>query len=96
MTVGADLAGRTGTTGVCRVTWGRRVVVELLPARDDGDLLAVTGSADKCGLDAPLGWPVAFGALVAAHQSGAELPVLAHHEACAEGVRGSATPLRAA
>lgn len=88
VTVGVDLAGRTGTTGVCRVTWGRRAVVELLPARDDDDLLAAMRSADKSGIDAPLGWPVAFAELVAAHRSGAELPALAHHEACADGRPG--------
>ncbi|WP_405014105.1 DUF429 domain-containing protein [Kitasatospora sp. NBC_01539] len=88
VTVGVDLAGRTGTTGVCRVTWGRRPAVELLPARHDDDLLAAMRSADKTGLDSPLGWPVAFTALLAAHRTGVELPALAHHAACADGRPG--------
>ncbi|MFF3613160.1 DUF429 domain-containing protein [Streptomyces sp. NPDC002580] len=88
VTVGVDLAGRTGTTGVCRVTWGRRPAVELLPARHDDDLLAAMRSAEKTGLDAPLGWPVAFTALLAAHRNGVEPPALAHHAACADGRPG--------
>lgn len=88
VTVGVDLAGRTGTTGVCRVTWGRRPAVELLPAKHDEDLLSAMRSADKTGLDSPLGWPVAFIALLAAHRTGAELPPLAHHAARADGRPG--------
>lgn len=88
VTVGVDLAGRTGTTGVCRVTWGRRPTAELLPARHDDDLLAVMRPADKTGLDSPLGWPVAFIALLTAHRTGVELPALDHHAACADGRPG--------
>lgn len=88
VTVGIDLAGRTGTTGMCRVTWGRRPVVELLPAKLDNDLLEAMRSADKTGLDSPLGWPVAFVSLLVAHRAGAELPALADHAACADGRSG--------
>lgn len=75
VTVGIDLAGYSGTTGVCRVTWADRPVVEILNARDDEDLLAAMRTADKTGLDSPIGWPVAFTSLLAAHQAGARLPV---------------------
>ncbi|MEW2093273.1 DUF429 domain-containing protein [Streptomyces sp. NPDC006682] len=88
VTVGVDLAGRTGTTGVCRVTWGRRPTAELLPAKHDDDLLAAMRSADMTGLDSPLGWPVAFTALLTAHRTGVELPALANHAACADGRPG--------
>jgi hypothetical protein len=88
VTVGVDLAGRTGITGVCRVTWGRRAVVELLPARHDDDLLGAMRSADRTGLDSPLGWPAAFVALLTAHGTGVELPALAHYAACADGRPG--------
>ncbi|WP_236653311.1 DUF429 domain-containing protein [Streptacidiphilus melanogenes] len=74
VTVGIDLAGDTGTTGVCRVTWADEPVVELLAARSDDDLLAAMRSADKTGLDSPIGWPVAFTALLTAHQAADQLP----------------------
>ncbi|MFF4443710.1 DUF429 domain-containing protein [Streptomyces sp. NPDC001502] len=74
VTVGVDLAGYSGTTGVCRVTWAERPVVETLNARNDADLLAAMRTADKTGLDSPIGWPVAFTSLLAAHQAGARLP----------------------
>ncbi|MEW1640201.1 DUF429 domain-containing protein [Streptomyces sp. NPDC093801] len=75
VTVGIDLAGYSGTTGVCRVTWAERPFVELLDAGNDEDLLAAMRSADKTGLDSPVGWPVAFTSLLAAHQAGTKLPV---------------------
>ncbi|WP_347147216.1 DUF429 domain-containing protein [Streptomyces sp. W1SF4] len=74
VTVGIDLAGYSKTTGVCRVTWAEQPVVELLDARNDEDLLAAMRSADKTGLDSPVGWPVAFMSLLAAHQAGTKLP----------------------
>ncbi|MFJ3841785.1 DUF429 domain-containing protein [Streptomyces sp. NPDC090054] len=75
VTVGIDLAGYSKTTGVCRVTWAEQPVVELLNARNDEDLLAAMQTADKTGLDSPVGWPVAFMSLLTAHQAGTKLPV---------------------
>ncbi|WP_240677819.1 DUF429 domain-containing protein [Actinacidiphila soli] len=75
VTVGIDLAGYSGTTGVCRVIWAEQPAVELLNARNDEDLLAAMRTADKTGLDSPIGWPVAFTSLLAAHQAGTKLPV---------------------
>lgn len=74
VTVGIDLAGYSGTTGVCRVTWAHQPLVEFLDAGNDEDLLAAVRTADKTGLDSPIGWPVEFVALLTAHQAGAELP----------------------
>ncbi|MFD3759874.1 DUF429 domain-containing protein [Streptomyces sp. NPDC058622] len=74
VTAGIDLVGYSGTTGVCRVTWAEEPVIEFLDARNDEDLLAAVRSADKTGLDSPIGWPVAFTALLAAHQAGTKLP----------------------
>ncbi|MFD4370728.1 DUF429 domain-containing protein [Streptomyces sp. NPDC058486] len=79
VTVGIDLAGYTGTTGVCRVTWVERPVVELLDARSDEDLLAAMRTADKTGLDSPVGWPLAFMSLLAAYQAGTKLPERARY-----------------
>ncbi|MFD3334678.1 DUF429 domain-containing protein [Streptomyces sp. NPDC058700] len=75
VTVGIDLAGYSRVTGVCRVTWAEQPVVELLSARNDEDLLEAMRTADKTGLDSPVGWPVAFTSLLAAHQAGTKLPV---------------------
>ncbi|MER6522611.1 DUF429 domain-containing protein [Streptomyces sp. NPDC001553] len=75
VTVGIDLAGYSKTTGVCRVTWAEQPVVELLNARNDEDLLTAMRAAGKTGLDSPVGWPVAFTSLLAAHQAGTKLPV---------------------
>ncbi|MGW8359823.1 DUF429 domain-containing protein [Streptomyces wedmorensis] len=88
VTVGIDLAGYKSTTGACRVTWSDEPFVELLPARNDEDLLAAMRSADRTGLDSPLGWPVAFAALLAAHQTGAVLPVLSGYAAREDGGEG--------
>ncbi|WP_051786738.1 MULTISPECIES: DUF429 domain-containing protein [Streptomyces] len=88
VTVGIDLAGYTSTTGACRVTWSDEPVVELLPARNDEDLLTAMRSADRTGLDSPLGWPVAFAALLGAHQTGAALPVRSGYGAREDGRPG--------
>ncbi|MFF0474686.1 DUF429 domain-containing protein [Streptomyces sp. NPDC004284] len=88
VTVGIDLAGYTNTTGACRVTWADAPRVELLPARDDEDLLAAMRSADRTGLDAPLGWPIAFAALLGAHRAGAALPVRARYPMSEDGRPG--------
>ncbi|MFF7364669.1 DUF429 domain-containing protein [Streptomyces sp. NPDC008125] len=88
VTVGIDLAGYTGTTGVCRVTWTGRPVVELLDARNDDDLLAAMRTADRTGLDSPVGWPMEFTSLLAAHRAGTELPVRTRYAPCSDGREG--------
>lgn len=88
VTVGIDLAGYSSTTGVCRVTWRRRAAVELLPGKNDEDLLTAIESADKTGLDSPLGWPVDFTALLTAHRRHGELPARRQYAARPDGGPG--------
>jgi predicted nuclease with RNAse H fold len=88
VTVGIDLAGYSSTTGVCRVTWGRKAIVELLPGKNDEDLLAAMKSVDKTGLDSPLGWPVDFTALLTAHRGHDELPTRRQYAARSDGRPG--------
>ncbi|WP_405460985.1 DUF429 domain-containing protein [Streptomyces sp. NBC_00101] len=88
VTVGIDLAGYTGTTGVCRITWAEWPVVDILDARSDDDLLAAVRTADKTGLDSPIGWPVAFTSLLAAHRAGTELPVRSRYAPHSDGREG--------
>ncbi|MFE0645109.1 DUF429 domain-containing protein [Streptomyces sp. NPDC058877] len=88
VTVGIDLAGYSGTTGVCRVTWTEEPVVEILDGRNDEDLLAAMRTADKTGLDSPVGWPVAFMALLAAHRTGTELPARSRYVPHSDGRAG--------
>ncbi|MGW0854707.1 DUF429 domain-containing protein [Streptomyces sp. NPDC002690] len=88
VTVGIDLAGYTGTTGACRITWARKPVVEILDTRNDEDLLAAMRTADKTGLDSPIGWPVAFTSLLNAHQAGTRLPVRTRYLPLADGRQG--------
>lgn len=91
VTVGIDLAGYTGTTGVCRVTWERRAIVELLPGRNDENLVSAMKAADKTGLDSPLGWPVDFTALLTAHHGHGTLPASRRYAARPDGKPGLGT-----
>lgn len=88
VTVGIDLAGYTGTTGVCRVTWTERPAVELLDGRNDDDLLAAMRTADRTGLDSPVGWPVEFMSLLTAHRAGTELPERSWYAPHSDGREG--------
>lgn len=68
-TVGIDLAAELSKTAVASVVWEgetARVVDLRLGATDDQLIEAVAG-ADKCGIDAPFGWPDAFVEFVVAH-----------------------------
>ncbi|MDH6680601.1 hypothetical protein M2284_004830 [Rhodococcus sp. LBL1] len=69
-TVGIDLAAEPAKTAVAMVDWGvgsARVVDVRVGATDDDLAEAVVG-ADKCGIDAPFGWPDAFVDFVLAHR----------------------------
>jgi predicted nuclease with RNAse H fold len=69
--VGIDLAADAKTTGVVFVRSARAsrwtATVATTPATDDA-LVEAVGDMDAVGVDAPLGWPVAFVEAVAAHR----------------------------
>ncbi|MFF4209351.1 DUF429 domain-containing protein [Streptomyces sp. NPDC001796] len=95
VTVGVDLAASTRRTAVCRMLWGGGpgVTAEFLEPEGDDGLLAVIRSADKTGLDCPLGWPSSFVATVGAHHRGEPLPPPAGYGKHADG-RPGLDPLR--
>ncbi|WFR71692.1 DUF429 domain-containing protein [Prescottella defluvii] len=70
-TVGVDLSAEPAKTAVATIDWGggsARVVDLRLGVTDDG-LVEAIRRADKCGIDAPFGWPDAFVDFVVAHRS---------------------------
>ncbi|AOW92549.1 hypothetical protein BFN03_07070 [Rhodococcus sp. WMMA185] len=70
-TLGIDLAAEPVKTAVAWVDWSQdsaRVVGLRLGATDEQLVEAVVG-ADKCGIDAPFGWPDAFVDFVCAHRA---------------------------
>jgi len=69
------------------------LAVEFLVPEGDAELLALVRTADKTGLDCPLGWPSAFVATVLAHHQGDRLPPPAPFEERADG-RPGLDPLR--
>lgn len=74
--VGVDLAADPVRTAVAVLGWGdgNATVEDLQVGADDEAVLAVLAAADKAGIDAPFGWPDAFAAFLAAHQTG-DVPV---------------------
>lgn len=70
-TVGVDLSAEPAKTAVATIDWGdgsARVVGLRLGATDQ-DLVGAVLEADKCGIDAPFGWPDAFVDFLVAHRS---------------------------
>lgn len=68
-TVGIDLAAEPSKTAVATIDWGERSarVVGLQLGATDDDLAGAVVGAERCGIDAPFGWPDAFVAFVLAH-----------------------------
>jgi predicted nuclease with RNAse H fold len=95
VTVGVDLAASARRTAVCRMVWDgfHGATAEFVVPEADEDLLALVRSADKTGLDCPLGWPSGFVETVEAHHRGAPLPAPVRYEERAEG-RPGLDPLR--
>ena len=60
LTAGIDLASQPARTAVCLIDWSGPRVVEHRLVATDANLLALVAGADRTGIDAPLGWPVAF------------------------------------
>jgi hypothetical protein len=68
---GIDLASQPENTATCVLEWtGSRRCVDLTTGANDADVIATALAGDKCGIDAPFGWPDAFVAIVAGHHSG--------------------------
>ncbi len=75
-TLGVDLASAPRDTARASISWvaDRAVVEDLTLGCDDDDLVAAAACADVVGVDAPLGWPDAFVAAVAAWHEGRAWP----------------------
>jgi len=75
--LGIDLASDPKRTAACVLDWSGAVASlrELLVRVDDETAVALAKDADVVAIDAPLGWPVAFGAAIAAHQRREAWPV---------------------
>jgi predicted nuclease with RNAse H fold len=71
-TVGVDLAAEPSGTALAHIDWssGRAWVREVTVGVDDDAIVAAIGSADKAGIDCPLGWPAAFVEFISAHHAG--------------------------
>jgi predicted nuclease with RNAse H fold len=72
ITAGIDLAAQAKSTGICELRWvdGGAIVQRLGVGASDDEILEVIGSADKVGIDVPLGWPIAFVKALASYGSG--------------------------
>lgn len=72
LTAGVDLATQPARTGLAVVRWepGRAAVVRLQLGATDADVVDVAQTAQKVGIDCPLGWPDDFLAFLTAHASG--------------------------
>ncbi len=81
VTLGVDLAAQDADTGICRVRWAdREAAVELAQrGASDEQILdearAAVAAGGAVGVDAPLGWPAAFAAAVAAWAGGGAWPL---------------------
>ncbi|MEY4487836.1 MAG: hypothetical protein RIQ79_344 [Verrucomicrobiota bacterium] len=67
ITLGIDLSSQPKDTAACLIDWrdaGRIVVRKVVQHCDDATLDELVRQADAVGIDAPLGWPVAFVAAV--------------------------------
>ncbi len=72
LTVGVDLAAEAARTAVAWLDWstGGARVRELVVGADDDLIIEALRSADKAGVDCPLGWPRRFVDFVTAHHTG--------------------------
>lgn len=72
LTVGVDLAAEPINTAVAWLEWesGSCAVRRLEIGADDALVIDAITTADKAGIDCPLGWPMPFVEFVTAHQAG--------------------------
>ncbi|MEV4802409.1 DUF429 domain-containing protein [Nonomuraea sp. NPDC049421] len=72
LTVGVDLAAEPPRTALARLDWspGRAHLTRLDLGADDATCLEAMITADKTGIDCPLGWPAPFIDFITAHREG--------------------------
>ncbi len=78
ITAGIDLASQPARTGRCVIDWADSPqCVALSVGVSDAEIVATAVAAQKCGVDAPFGWPDDFVAAITDHHRGGhpEVPV---------------------
>src|SRR6266545_340401 len=72
LTVGVDLAAEPARTAVAVIDWaaGGAAPRDLIPGAGDDVIVDAISTADKAGIDYPLGWPEAFIAFLSAQRAG--------------------------
>ena len=75
-TLGVDLASKPAGTAACLIAWERDgATVEHLDAGvDDPELMRLSDTADRVGIDVPFGWPDNFVLAVNAHRDHQDWP----------------------
>jgi hypothetical protein len=69
-TAGVDLAAQAAHTGLCVIEWaGTPRCIELRVGVGDEEIVTAAAASEKCGIDAPFGYPVAFAEFVAGHHA---------------------------
>lgn len=70
ITLGIDLSAEPKKTGYAKIVWSETGahLNQLRVGADNDELLALIETADKTGIDCPLGWPLAFLDFVIAHR----------------------------
>lgn len=76
ITLGIDLSAEPAKTAVAAITWGSDTarLTALRHAATDSLIVELAETADKVGIDCPLGWPLTFVQFVARHEAGHILP----------------------
>jgi predicted nuclease with RNAse H fold len=72
ITVGVDLAAEAATTAMATVEWttGSAEVSDMAVGVKDEEIVWAVASADKLGIDCPLGWPDMFVDFINEHHAG--------------------------
>lgn len=69
-TAGVDLAAQAAQTGLCIIDWEAAPrCVDLTVGVGDDEIVAAAAASEKCGIDAPFGYPAAFVDFVAGHHA---------------------------
>jgi predicted nuclease with RNAse H fold len=81
ITAGVDLSSQDQNTGICAIDWSNdeATVVDLELKVADRAIVDLIASADKVGIDSPLGWPIAFAEAVAVHSKSGTWPADYRH-----------------